>query len=86
MTVLIEKSVCSDCGGKETCQRLNRLNPGKQIRDEQYEMHEKAKKGGLDSPDFFVKPYGECRERAIEVFEIQIVNCSMKKRYNKEIK
>lgn len=34
MTVDIKKSVCLDCIGRETCQRLKRLNPSSGIRDE----------------------------------------------------
>lgn len=82
MTVIVEESICWDCKGKSTCQRLKRLNPGKSIRDEIENLYEKAKVGELDTAELLYKINGEYRKRGKEIFEILIVNCTLKNNYN----
>ena len=82
MTVIVKESVCYDCKGKETCQRLKRLRPGKTIRDELDELYSKVKTGEIDAATLLHKVGSEYRVGGKEVFEILIVNCSMKVQYN----
>ena len=82
MTAIIEESVCYDCKGKDTCQRLKRLRPGTSIRDEIETLYDKAKRGELDTSALLYKITGEYKKRGKEIFEIIIVNCSMKVQYN----
>ena len=82
MTVIVEESVCWDCKGKSTCQRLKRLGHGKSIRDEIEDLYDRAKKGELDTAMLLHKIDGEYRKRGKEVFEILVVNCTMKVQYN----
>lgn len=81
MTVITEESVCCDCKGKETCQRLKRLGYGKSIRQEVEELYDKAKSGEIDTSTLLYKIDGTYRKRKSEVFEIIIVECSMKVQY-----
>lgn len=71
MTVIVEKSVCFDCKGKLTCQRLKRLIPGKTIKEEVEHTHSHLSKDNI-----------KYRERRSEIFEMVIINCSMKNQYD----
>lgn len=82
MTVVVEESVCYNCRGKDTCQLLKRLNPGKSIRDEIENLYDRAKAGELDTATLLHKIDGEYRKRGKEIFEILVVNCTMKVQYN----
>ena len=82
MTVIVEESVCFDCKGKSTCQRIKRLSPGRSIRDEIESLYDQAKRGELDTATLLHKIDGEYRKRGKEVFEILVVNCTMKVQYN----
>ena len=82
MTVIVEESVCYDCKGKSTCQRIKRLSPGKSIRDEIESLYDQAKRGELDTATLLHKIDGEYRKRGKEVFEILVVNCTMKVQYD----
>lgn len=82
MTIIVEESVCWDCKGKSTCQRIKRLSPGKSIRDEIESLYDRAKKGELDTATLLHKIDGEYRKRGKEIFEILVVNCTMKVQYN----
>lgn len=82
MTVIVEESVCYDCKGKETCQRLKRLSPGKTIREELDDLYDKVRTGEIDVATLLHKVSNEYRIRGKELFEILIVNCSMKIQYN----
>lgn len=82
MTAIVEESVCWDCKGKSTCQRLKRLSPGKTIREEIEKLYDKAKSGEIDTSTLLHKIDGEYRKRNKEIFEIIIVNCSMKVQYS----
>ena len=82
MAVIVEESVCYDCKGKETCQRLKRLSPGKTIREELDDLYSKVKAGEIDAATLLHKVDSEYRVRGKEVFEIIIAKCSMKVQYN----
>lgn len=82
MTVLIEESICYDCKGMSTCQRIKRLSPGKSIREEIENLYDKAKAGEMDTATLLHKIDGEYRKRGKEVFEILVLNCTMKVQYN----
>lgn len=82
MTVIIEESVCWNCKGKSTCQRIKRLSPGKSIRDEIENLYDRAKSGELDTATLLHKIDGEYRKRGKEVFEVLVVNCTLKIQYN----
>jgi len=82
MTVIVEESVCFDCKGKITCQRLKRLGHGKSIRNEIEDLYDRAKSGELDTSTLLHKIDGEYRKRGKEIFEIIIVNCTMKVQYS----
>ncbi len=73
MPVIVEKSVCKDCDGLSTCQRLKRLNPGSTIRDEMTKMYEGTYTVNGSNDLLYKKP-----GRPKETFEIIIINCSMK--------
>lgn len=79
MTVIIEKSICVDCDGRNTCQRLKRLNPGISIRDELIQKYESGN-------EFLCKLVKSRIGRPKEVFEVIIVTCSMKEQQNKRKK
>lgn len=76
MTVIVNKSVCIDCDGVSTCMRLKRLNPGTNIRDSFTKLYDGVDVGKPSEVKLYKK---EGREK--EVFEIIIVNCSMKAQY-----
>ena len=82
MVVIVEESVCWDCKGKSTCQRIKRLSPGRSIREEIESLYDRAKSGELDTATLLHKIDGEYRKRGKEVFEILVVNCTMKVQYN----
>lgn len=82
MTVIVEESVCYNCKGRDTCQRLKRLTPSKSIRDEIESLYDQAKRGELDTATLLHKIDGEYRKRGKEVFEILVVNCTMKVQYD----
>jgi len=82
MTVIIEESTCWDCKGRSTCQRIKRLSPGKSIRDEIESLYDQAKRGELDTAGLLYKINGEYKKRGKEVFEILVVNCTMKSQYD----
>ncbi len=82
MTVIIEESVCWDCKGMSTCQRIKRLSPGRSIREEIESLYDKAKSGELNTAELLHKIDGEYRKRGKEVFEILVVNCTMKVQYD----
>lgn len=82
MTTIVEESVCYDCKGRSTCQRLKRLSPGKTIGDEIENLYDKVKTGEIDTSTLLHKIDGEYRKRGKEIFEIIIVNCSMKVQYS----
>lgn len=81
MTVIVEESVCWNCKGLSTCQRIKRLSPGKSIRDEIESLYDRAKAGELDTATLLHKIDGEYRKRGKEVFEVLVVNCTMKVQY-----
>lgn len=78
MTVIVEESICWDCKARETCQRLKRLRPGASIRDELESLYSKSKSGEIDTSTYLYKVNCEYKRRGKELFEILIVNCSMK--------
>lgn len=83
MVVLTNQSTCRDCKGLQVCQKVKRLNPASTISDELRDMWCKASKGELDENVMLCKiDSSTYRERPIDVFDIIIVNCSMKKRYD----
>ncbi len=82
MTVIIEESICYNCKGKSTCQRIKRLSPGKSIREEIENLYDQAKRGELDTATLLHKIDGEYRKRGKEVFEVLVVNCTMKVQYD----
>lgn len=82
MSVIVEKSICFDCTGKDTCQRLKRLCPGKSIKEEFEGIYDKAKREDFDTDKYLYKINGEYRKRSEETFQIIIVNCSMKVQYS----
>ncbi len=81
MTLLTEESVCWDCRGRDTCMRLKRLSPGKSIRDELESLYDSAKNNEIDTSTLLYRIDGEYKKRNKEIFEILIVNCSMKVQY-----
>ncbi len=76
MPVIVEQSACIDCEGLTTCQRLKRLNPGRCIRDNHTKVFDGFDTGTVSGAELYVKP-----GRQEEVFDLIIVNCSMKKQY-----
>lgn len=82
MVVIVEESVCWNCKGRSTCQRIKRLSPGKSIREEIETLYDKAKSGELDTATLLHKIDGEYRKRGKEVFEVLVVNCTMKVQYD----
>ncbi len=79
MSVIVEKSVCVDCIGRDTCQRLKRLNPGVTIRDE---LIQKYERGDIKKDELLCKLVKSRAGRPEEIFEIIIVNCSLKGQYS----
>lgn len=71
MSVIIEKSVCVDCIGKDTCQRLKRLNPQSTIRDDLI--------SSFKTDTLSCKHLESRGGRPKEIFELIIATCSMKK-------
>lgn len=79
MTVIIEKSICVDCDGRNTCQRLKRLSPGLTIRDE---MIQKYEHGDIKKDELLYKLISTRSGRPKDIFEVIIVTCSMKNQYS----
>jgi len=75
MSVIIEKSVCADCVGRETCQRLKRLNPQSTIRDD---LLDNFKTDTLSCKSLYDR-----EDRPKEVFELIIHSCSISKQRRK---
>lgn len=78
MSVLIEQSICKDCLKVNTCQRLKRLIPGTTIRDSHTDLYGAyGEHGGnfgvISGAKLYAKP-----NRPKEIFELIIVNCSLK--------
>lgn len=80
MTVLLEQSICKDCLGNETCQKFKRLNPGETIRDTMENVYDGVNIGTISGAKLYCRP-----GRQKEIFEIIVVNCSQKKRYQDNI-
>lgn len=79
MSVIVEKSVCAGCDGRDTCQRLKRLTPGLTIRDE---IIQKCESGDIKKDELLCKPVKSRVGRPEEVFEMIIVTCSLKGQYS----